>query len=338
MDKRIDLILKKIKLTEKQKLWLQVCYDFFSIGKKTTDVNIRVALYNKIDKKFNPKLIDQKLLDNGNRITLLGVLYLDKTNTILNDANKLINLIRKMILKNSDCEELLTDELANITGFSQIYINRIFDLIREFGYWNGASGSNHIYTKYSINKEKIADLYLSDDKIEDVIIQHYKSLEERSLSDDYFDYYDQIYIVHTPWKEINKLQNKLFELLKISNDSIDFQNIGNTARTIMLNISEEVFDAQKHKPQKAGIDLSKDKFKNRLHTYIDSVLSGTSNREFRQLAEVSIEYVEKSIDLMNKTTHKTDAEKHLAEVCVIGTISAVNIIKLIAEIENKEEV
>ncbi len=74
-------------------------------------------------------------------------------------------------------------------------------------------------------------------------------------------------------------------------------------------------------------------FKNQLHTYIDTVLSGDSNREFRKLAKSSIEFVEDSIDVMNKTTHKLDAEKHLAEVCVIGTISAISIVKLIKQLE-----
>ena len=65
MDNRIQNLLDDIELTKDQKLWLQVCYDLFSVGKKTTDVSIRVALYNKINNKFNPKLIEgRKLLDN----------------------------------------------------------------------------------------------------------------------------------------------------------------------------------------------------------------------------------------------------------------------------------
>ena len=140
-------------------------------------------------------------------------------------------------------------------------------------------------------------------------------------------------IVYTSWEEINQNQDKLFDLLNVGSDSIDYQNIGNTARTIMLKLAKQVFDLTKHISKAKRIDLTEGKFKNQLHIYIDSVLSGKKNKEFRQLAEVSIEYVEKSIDLMNTITHKTDAEKHLAEVCVISTISAISIIKLIAELE-----
>jgi hypothetical protein len=143
----------------------------------------------------------------------------------------------------------------------------------------------------------------------------------------------RIQIIYTKWDEINQIQGKLFDLLKAGFDHIDFQNIGNTARTIMLKLAEYVFDPKKHIPDISDIDLSVGKFKNQLHTYIDSILAGESNREFRVLAESSIDFVENSIDLMNKITHKPNAKKHLAEVCVISTISAVSIVKLINELE-----
>jgi hypothetical protein len=36
---------------------------------------------------------------------------------------------------------------------------------------------------------------------------------------------------------------------------------------------------------------------------------------------------------LSTTTHKLDAEKHLAEVCVISTVSAISIINLIRQLE-----
>lgn len=74
-------------------------------------------------------------------------------------------------------------------------------------------------------------------------------------------------------------------------------------------------------------------WKNQLHSYIDSVLSGDKNKEFRKLAKSAIDFVENSCDLMSTTTHKLDAEKHLAEVCLISTISAISIISLIRHLE-----
>jgi hypothetical protein len=48
---------------------------------------------------------------------------------------------------------------------------------------------------------------------------------------------------------------------------------------------------------------------------------------------VRYNFVESSIDFMNATTHKLNAEKHLAEVCVISTINAIGIINVIRKIK-----
>lgn len=143
----------------------------------------------------------------------------------------------------------------------------------------------------------------------------------------------EIFSVNTPWEDINKFQQKLIEEIKKSNDSIDFQNIGNTSRSIMDMLAREVFDSTLHKPNDPTKEVHKGKFKNQIHAYIDTVLSGSKNKQFRLLSETSIDLVEKSIDFMNTTTHKLNAGKHLAEVCVISTISAISIIKLINELE-----
>jgi len=144
---------------------------------------------------------------------------------------------------------------------------------------------------------------------------------------------NRIISILTPWEEINKDQDKLIQNFERSSDSIDFQNLGNTARTIMNKLADQVFDKEKHKPKDITKDIQNGKFKNQLHAFIDNVLSGSKNAEFRKLAESSIEIVERSIDFMNSTTHKLNASKHLAEVCVISTISAVSIIKLVKELE-----
>ena len=100
-----------------------------------------------------------------------------------------------------------------------------------------------------------------------------------------------------------------------------------------MKLSKNIFDSKKHIPKDPTKDIGGEKFKNQLHTYIDSVLSGSKNAIFKKLAKSSIEFVENSIDIMNETTHKLNAEKHLAEVCVIGTVSAISIVNLIRQLE-----
>lgn len=139
--------------------------------------------------------------------------------------------------------------------------------------------------------------------------------------------------VHTDWEEINGFQQKLIENLKVCNHSTDFQNIGNTARTTMDKLARLVYDPVKHKPSEPTIKVNDGMFKNQLHSYIKAELSGEKNREFRKVAESAVEFVKSSVDIMNSTTHSLNAEKHLAEVCVISTISAISIINLIEKLK-----
>lgn len=140
-----------------------------------------------------------------------------------------------------------------------------------------------------------------------------------------------VVVVQTQWEEINELQNKLVESLKTSVDSVDYQNIGNTSRTILDKLAREVFNKEKHLPANPLIELHNGKFKNQLNTYIATELAGKANKELRRIVESSINLVSDSIDGMNKTTHKLDADKRFAEICVISTISVINLIKTISD-------
>lgn len=165
---------------------------------------------------------------------------------------------------------------------------------------------------------------ISQSKIESIIIQpNYDKIEI---------FNSEISTIITIWEEINQLQNKLIEDMKKSNQEIDYQNIGNTCRTIMDKLARAVFDSNIHKSEKKDVDLSNGKFKNQFHTYIAFKLKGSSNQELRLFASSSIEFTEKAIDLMNQTVHKLDVKKHFAEVCVISTISVISLIKAINEI------
>lgn len=140
---------------------------------------------------------------------------------------------------------------------------------------------------------------------------------------------DNYTTVQTPWEQVNNGQNHLLNLLRSAQNTVDFQNIGNTSRTLLQSISNIVFDPNKHVPDVEGLDLSEGKFKNRLHTYIKCELAGQESKELRDFAISIINTAEKSIDLANKLTHDLKASLMLAESCVISTIAAIGIIRLI---------
>lgn len=132
----------------------------------------------------------------------------------------------------------------------------------------------------------------------------------------------------TPWDDINKDQSTLIEQFKKARNSLDFQNIGNTCRSIIQKLADHVFEPIKHTPTE-NIDVSKGMFKNRLHSYIKKELEDKGFKEIKNYSLELINLSEKAIDISNKTAHALNADSFIAESCIIGTISTINIIKII---------
>lgn len=136
----------------------------------------------------------------------------------------------------------------------------------------------------------------------------------------------------TEWVEINRLQSDLIDNLKRSTTDIDARNIGNSSRIILEKLANQVFIPEKHMLNEDNIDTSAAKYKNRLHSFIKSELSGSHNKELRQFSESAINTVEKTINLSNNLTHNKKADKFLSEYCVIATISTISLIRMISNI------
>lgn len=196
------------------------------------------------------------------------------------------------------------------------YAFNLYVLVDPEVYIKNFSSMNDITSIIKGDIHKISILLI--DKIK--IIPDYASMQISNT---------EIVPVYTVWEEINRGQAKLVELLKRSSDSFDFQNIGNTSRTILQKLANQVFDPKKHIPSDSKIDVTSGKYKNQLHTYIKTELSGDTDTELRKFAVSAIENVEDAIDLANATTHKLQAERVFAEACIISVISAISIVKLV---------
>lgn len=216
-------------------------------------------------------------------------------------------------------------------------INHSFFELENYWIYRGFS------TDYKLKIFLTADIYskyydLKKDIINIIKLRINDSTQLSIISIEILPDYDKLELVssevkpiYTKWEEINLNQNKLIESLQRSNESLDYQNVGNIARTLMDKLARKVFNSSIHIPEDKSIILVDGKYKNPLNTYIASELKGKSNKGLRKLAQSSIEFVSDAIDLMNATTHKLNAEKHLAELCVISTISAISIIKTVYE-------
>ncbi|WP_299339521.1 hypothetical protein [uncultured Psychroserpens sp.] len=203
--------------------------------------------------------------------------------------------------------------------------------------------SNHFfYLIFTLNPALYVNHVDELDRISDVIKHYFNKVTDKKkvaiekvvFKPDYNKIVilnSNISVIETPWEEINTLQEKIIEDMKSADSPTDFQNIGNSARTIMDKLARLVFDPKTHIAPE-NVDVRNGKFKNQLHTYIDSVLSGKANKELRLFSTSAIDFTEKSIDLMNKTTHKLDVKKHFGEACVISTINVISLLKAINEL------
>lgn len=235
------------------------------------------------------------------------------------------------------CKENNDVTAVDIIQNSQLQIIEYGDLRGGFRFTGRTYGlcfnlNPALFIKHVDDLERVADIikyYFSK-----VTSESQFSIKKVEIKPDYEKIIilnSNISIIETPWEEINSLQKKLIENMKIADSSIDFQNIGNSARTIMDKMARLVFDSSLHVAPE-GVDIRNGKFKNQLHTYLDTVLKGKSNKELKSFSISAIDFTEKSIDLMNQTTHKLDVQKHFGEVCVISTISVISLLKAVNEL------
>ena len=239
------------------------------------------------------------------------------------ELKKIVYLLKK--LYNSDRNRKWMSEILTYSRFifkphwKQRSIENLFDLNI---YLDHEIFLKHISQNKTICSLIKDDLHLiSEILINKIIIS--PDYEKMAISG------SEIHPIYTEWEEINIGQQKLIEQLERSSDSIDFQNIGNSSRNILEKLANEVFKPGVHQSRDINIDTSPGKYKNQLHSYIKFKLSGTENKELRQFMESAITMIEKCVNLANSLTHKIDAERTLGEVCVVSTISAISIIKLL---------
>jgi hypothetical protein len=184
-----------------------------------------------------------------------------------------------------------------------------------------------VYIKYFSSIDSYANIVKTDImKISPLLIDKIKILPDYAIMQ---ISNSEIMPVYTEWEEINIGQSKLIDQLRKGSDSFDFQNIGNTARTILLKLAALVFDQNKHKPEDSKILVLEGNYKNRLHSYIKAELKAEGDGELKRFALSAIDNIENAVDLANSTTHKLKAERILAEACIIGVISAISVIKLV---------
>jgi len=128
------------------------------------------------------------------------------------------------------------------------------------------------------------------------------------------------------WDEIKEIINGLEKDCRYAETTIDYQNVGNSCRHILVKVAQLVYDPQIHNNiTENGKPIGKTDAVEMLSSYFSYTLKGKHNKYLR-------DYSQAANDLANKLTHDTSATRR----DMLITVSAIiNLIYLVGTLSNK---
>jgi hypothetical protein len=181
-------MIKKVpiyKLRPAEKLWLQEVYNHFQKNQRVTYRQVWKKLNGKIPSNFRPVNINKNLISaDGEHITLLGIMALLNHLDILDDINKIVNQVKRIILEKPEIEEIDVRDISRNLTVTNTHVGLLLYLIRPFGsFWRSATTENNTYAFKSIEIGKESGVfyqYINFESIEQLIVMY---LNEQAYSD-----------------------------------------------------------------------------------------------------------------------------------------------------------
>ena len=125
------------------------------------------------------------------------------------------------------------------------------------------------------------------------------------------------------WPEISNAVDRILQSSSIAESEIDFQNVGNSCRELIISLAKIVYNPSIHGDKNnEGKTISKTDAIGMLTNYFSYTLSGSSNDEYRSYAKATHK-------IANMLTHKRNATKKDMLITVSATLSLVNLIGVI---------
>lgn len=137
----MNYTFKKLKLSDAERLWLNEIMkaNFSPINAKS----MKIRLWDKLPADFNPKEINWRLI-HDNRLTLIGMWYVDPNSPIFSHISKTIEVTRDLIMKNPEIKEVTAKEISELVGITEreaeIALILVCDLPGFFGGWSRKDG------------------------------------------------------------------------------------------------------------------------------------------------------------------------------------------------------
>lgn len=160
-------MFKNLELSTADRLWLT------EINKELNpDIKkIKARLWGKLPRDFDQKSIDQRL-HRGNRLTLLGIWYLDPQNPIFDCVTRVIQRIRQKILDTGDVQEVGASDLGQELGIETRLVAESFCFMSDVGsFWSSASGNDKErgFSLINLSGDNAYDDYLSFENVEELL-------------------------------------------------------------------------------------------------------------------------------------------------------------------------
>lgn len=202
-----DFKFKKHQLSENEKIWLtELLSNNFN---KVEAKSVKVKLWDKISNEFDPSKIDYRLV-RENRLTLLGLWYIDPRHRLIEMAAKIIDETRKIIVDNPHLLSVESNNIARRLKLDENDIKIMFSFMFDLGLCNGGAilPNENLFSTISFNNEPTAfDKILSFKNTDDILENHYLQFDHSSRKEKL----DVIY----PIKTIVKKQSEKTKLKKL---------------------------------------------------------------------------------------------------------------------------
>lgn len=152
-------------------------------------------------------------------------------------------------------------------------------------------------------------------------ISDFSALNQYAENESLVDFISDI----SDWKGIDEAITKINKDCSMANSEMEYQNIGNSCRNLVISVAQIVFNPEIHGSfNKEGKEISKTDAIGMLTNYFAHNLSGSNNELYRK-------YAKAANDLANMLTHKRNATKRDMLITVSATLSLVNLIGVMEE-------
>jgi len=160
-----------VELSEPALLWMRAVYSSIKKGQSVSSRVLKIQLHGKLPIDFSPYAIDDRLLQYGTELTLLGIWHLDPKSKLFERTDQVIRAIRALVLANPEKTEFSVADVYKETGIPRKQIGTIFRMLTISGpSWSLSLGNLGTEPdSVAVRDEVTLGMYLNYEGLEQVI-------------------------------------------------------------------------------------------------------------------------------------------------------------------------